>query len=67
MKAKIFILSAVIAMAVACSNGNENNNENDSANRLNDTLPANGPGDTIGLDSNPPDATKIDSGNRDTH
>jgi hypothetical protein len=67
MKTRIFVLSAALAFAVACSNGNDPDKTKDSANTLNDTFPSRGAADTIGLDSNPPDATKIDSGNRTTN
>jgi hypothetical protein len=65
MKRKIFVLaSAFVITASACNSGNDSSSQKDSANTLHDTLPANGPGDSLPVDSNPPDATKIDSGNR---
>jgi hypothetical protein len=67
MKTRIFVLSAALSLTAACSNGNDSDNKKDTANTLNDTFPSRGAADTIGLDSNPPDATKIDSGNRTTN
>jgi hypothetical protein len=71
---KIFIMKLKCAFAVlllmtaaACNNGDDEKRKSDSANVLNDTFPANRVGDTTGLDSNPADKTKIDSGNRSTH
>jgi hypothetical protein len=61
--ATLLLMTAV----AACNNGDDANHKSDSANVLNDTFPANRAGDTTGLDSNPADNTKIDSGNRATH
>jgi hypothetical protein len=67
MNRKIVILSAALALCAACSSGDDKNNSADSANTLNDTFPAKAVGDTVGLDSNAADETKVDSGNRSTH
>jgi len=64
MKARLILSFIVVAFAIACHNGNDSTAKQDSGNKLTDTLPANGPGDRMPADSNPPDATKIDSGNR---
>jgi hypothetical protein len=67
MKTRIMILLAAFVIAAACNNGTDRDAVKDSANTLNDTFPAKGTGDTIGLDSNPADQTKTDSGNRAVH
>jgi hypothetical protein len=64
MKRKLFFLAATFVFALACNSGNDSSSKKDSANALHDTLPANRPGDSLPIDSNPPDATKIGTGNR---
>lgn len=48
---------------ISCSNGSTNDENMDTANALNDTMPAQNPPVAIPLDSNPPDATYVDSMN----
>lgn len=60
MKAKILFAIISSVMIISCSNGDASDENNDSANALTDTLPA---GNTITVDSNPPDATHVDSMN----
>lgn len=67
MKTKLIILSSMIAFTIACNNGKNDGNKQDSQNTLNDTFPSGRQADSLPVDSNPPDATKIDSGNRSTH
>jgi hypothetical protein len=67
MNLKCVFAGLLLMTAAACNNGDDEKRKSDSANVLNDTFPANRVGDTTGLDSNPADKTKIDSGNRSTH
>ena len=62
MKYKAFFSCAAIVFFASCSNGEGYNQHSDSANMLQDTLPAtHNPPVAIPLDSNPPDATHVDS------
>ena len=45
----------------ACNNDEASDRQKDSANTLNDTMPANGFNDSMKPDSHPPDATRVDS------
>ena len=58
---KKFIICATLTLGLAaCSNGDSTEQEHDSANTLQDTFPA-GRIDSIAIDSNPADATYVDS------
>jgi hypothetical protein len=63
MKVKILFAMIASVMIISCSNGDTSEENGDSANALTDTLPASSVGDTNALDSNPPDATHVDSMN----
>lgn len=67
MKLKYPLFGLMLMTAAACNNDHAGDTNKDSANTLHDTFPASHPADTTRLDSNSPDATKVDSGNRSTH
>lgn len=62
MKAKHFLLALFFTSVIACANDADKNEENmDTANVLQDTLPAENSALTIPIDSNAADATHVDS------
>lgn len=63
MKRKL-LAALLITSLLSCSNGDGSGENKDSANTLQDTLPANGLHDSMQHDSNPPDATYVDSLNK---
>jgi hypothetical protein len=60
MKPKLFS-AAIAALLISCSNSEDAGQNKDSANTLQDTFPANGLKDSMSPDSNPADATHVDS------
>lgn len=61
MKWKLFSIAACTTLILSCSNGGNEENIQDSGNQLNDTFPAGHPIDSIALDSQPQDATHVDT------
>lgn len=61
MKQKIFSAILLTGVLVACGNDDTSEQNRDSANMLQDTLPAGGFKEAIGVDSHPADATHVDS------
>lgn len=61
MKRKLFFAVLVTGLSFSCSNDKTSEESTDSANILQDTFPANGLIDSMPADSNPPDATHVDS------
>lgn len=61
MKLRTLAAAAITVFFIGCSNAETTEEIKDSANMLHDTLPANSLADSIGLDSNPADATHVDS------
>ncbi len=62
---KWFLFLAMVMIISSCGSGEEKTNTSDSANMLNDTLPAVRPADSLLLDSNPSNQTKLDTGKGD--
>jgi uncharacterized protein YcfL len=58
MNQKFASLVLAAALFMSCSSNSETENKTDSANILHDTMPAI---DSIAIDSNPADHTRIDS------
>jgi len=65
MKWLLLLTISMITVVSSCGNKEEKTNNADSSNVLNDTLPAARPPDSLPLDSNPADGTKIDTGKGD--
>jgi hypothetical protein len=64
MKLKIFSAALMTGLLFSCSNSDSSDEHKDSANTLQDTFPANGLKDSVGLDSDAADATHVDSLNK---
>lgn len=61
MKLRFIGILAFAALLGSCGNGDTAEETSDTANTLNDTFPSGGRVDSVALDSNPPDNTKVDS------